>query len=70
MLEVCNQTTSFWLTVDVEKQGEADITARLVQPALDDLKDKKLIFMAPHHGSKTSSSLELLTALSPNEAFA
>lgn len=26
--------------------------------------------MAPHHGSKTSSSQELLSALSPNEAFA
>ena len=26
--------------------------------------------MAPHHGSKTSSSQELLTALSPDTAFA
>ncbi len=70
VLEVRNHNTSFWLTGDVEKQGEADITARLDQATLNALKDKRLIFMAPHHGSKTSSSQELLTALSPNEAFA
>jgi competence protein ComEC len=70
VLEVRNQTTSFWLTGDVEKQGEAEITERLTQIALNYLKDKNLIFMAPHHGSKTSSAKELLTALSPDEAFA
>jgi competence protein ComEC len=70
VLEVRNQTTSFWLTGDVEKQGEAEITERLTQTALNHLKDKNLIFMAPHHGSKTSSSQELLMALSPSEAFA
>ncbi len=70
VLEVRNQTTSFWLTGDVEKQGEMEITERLTQNALHDLKDKALIFMAPHHGSKTSSSQELLAALSPDEAFA
>jgi competence protein ComEC len=70
VLEVRNHNTSFWLTGDVEKQGEADITAHLDQSALDNLKGKQLIFMAPHHGSKTSSSQELLTVLSPDEAFA
>ena len=70
VLEVRNQSTSFWLTGDVEKQGEAEITEHLTQTALNHLKDKNLIFMAPHHGSKTSSSQELLTALSPDEAFA
>jgi len=70
VLEVRNHDSSFWLTGDVEKQGEADITARLDQTALNDLQDKRLIFMAPHHGSKTSSSQELLTALNPDEAFA
>ena len=70
VLEVRNQTTSFWLTGDVEKQGEAEISERLTQAALNHLKNKNLIFMAPHHGSKTSSSQELLTALSPDEAFA
>jgi competence protein ComEC len=70
VLEVRNQTTSFWLTGDVEKQGEAEITERLTPTVLNHLKDKNLIFMAPHHGSKTSSSQELLTALSPDQAFA
>jgi competence protein ComEC len=70
VIEVRNQHTSFWLTGDVEKQGEADITARLDQPTLNRLMDKQLIFMAPHHGSKTSSSLELLSNLSPDLAFA
>ena len=70
VLEVRNQTTSFWLTGDVEKQGETEITERLTQKAINHLKDKYLIFMAPHHGSKTSSSQELLTSLSPDEAFA
>ena len=70
VLEVRNQSTSFWLTGDVEKQGEAEIVERLTQEALNDLKDRALIFMAPHHGSKTSSSQELLMTLSPDEAFA
>jgi len=70
VLEVRNQTTSFWLTGDVEKQGEAEITERLTQKALNHLRNKNLIFMAPHHGSKTSSSQAFLTALSPDEAFA
>ncbi|QKM61567.1 DNA internalization-related competence protein ComEC/Rec2 [Polynucleobacter arcticus] len=70
VLEVRNRNTSFWLTGDVEKQGEAEITERLTQIVLNHLKDKNLIFMAPHHGSKTSSSQELLMALSPDEAFA
>lgn len=70
VLEVRNPTTSFWLTGDVERQGEAEITERLTQASLSDLRDKKLIFMAPHHGSKTSSSQELLAALSPDQAFA
>ncbi len=70
VLEVRNQATSFWLTGDVEKQGEAEITDRLDQAALKRLQDKRLIFMAPHHGSKTSSSAELLTRLIPDEAFA
>jgi competence protein ComEC len=70
VLEVRNSRTSFWLTGDVEKQGEAEITERLTQAALNDLKDRTLIFMAPHHGSKTSSSQELLSALGPDQAFA
>lgn len=70
VLEVRNQTSSLWLTGDVEKQGEAEITERLTQAALNGLRDKRVIFMAPHHGSKTSSSQALLMALSPDVAFA
>ena len=70
VLEVRNKTTSFWLTGDVERQGEAEMVERLNQSALQDLQDKDLIFMAPHHGSKTSSSEELLKRLSPDQAFA
>jgi competence protein ComEC len=63
------------LTGDVEKQAEAAIVSRLNQPEfvgfdLVTLANRALIFMAPHHGSKTSSSLELLRLLSPDAAFA
>lgn len=70
VLEVRNQTTSFWLTGDVEKQGEAEITIRLNQENVDALQGKQLIWMAPHHGSKTSSSIALLNKLRPDQAFA
>ena len=70
VLEVRNKTASLWLTGDVEKQGEADITTRLSQENLYVLQDKELILMAPHHGSKTSSSIELLNKLKPDQAFA
>ncbi len=70
VLEVRNRSHSFWLTGDVERQGEAEIDERLTEVVLRELKDKNLIFMAPHHGSKTSSSLELLRKLEPDMAFA
>ena len=70
VLEVRNKTTSFWLTGDVEKQGEADIVDRLTQTMLAQLGGRELIFMAPHHGSKTSSSEDLLKRLMPDHAFA
>ncbi len=70
VLEVRNQTTSFWLTGDVEKQAEAEMVGRLDMAALEEIEDKELIFMAPHHGSKTSSSEALLIRLSPDQAFA
>ncbi len=70
VLEVRNQQSSLWLTGDVERQGEAEITERLDKKMLQEIGDRELIFMAPHHGSKTSSSLALLKRLEPNEAFA
>jgi competence protein ComEC len=70
VLEVRNKNGSLWLTGDVEKQGEAEIVDRLDQFVLNVMGDRELIFMAPHHGSKTSSSIDLLTKLNPNFAFA
>jgi len=70
VLEVRNQNVSFWLTGDVEKQGEAEMVERLTQTMLEEIANKELIFMAPHHGSKTSSSLDLLKNLEPDQAFA
>ena len=70
VLEVRNQQSSLWLTGDVEKQGEAEITERLDEKMLHEIGDRELIFMAPHHGSKTSSSLALLQRLEPHQAFA
>ena len=70
VLEVRNQQSSLWLTGDVEKQGEAEITERLDEKKLHEIGDRELIFMAPHHGSKTSSSLVLLQRLEPHQAFA
>jgi competence protein ComEC len=34
------------------------------------MQGRSVVFMAPHHGSKTSSSLELLKAINPDWAFA
>jgi len=70
VLEVRNKHTSFWLTGDVERQGEAEIVERLDDEMLKELGDRELIFMAPHHGSKTSSSEDLLMRLKPDQAFA
>ncbi|WP_216245291.1 DNA internalization-related competence protein ComEC/Rec2 [Polynucleobacter sp. AP-Capit-er-40B-B4] len=70
VLEVRNTQSSLWLTGDVEKQGEAEITERLDAEMLKEIGERELIFMAPHHGSKTSSSVALLKRLEPNQAFA
>jgi competence protein ComEC len=70
VLEVRNKNYSFWLTGDVERQGEAEMTERLDAVMLSEIGDRQIIFMAPHHGSKTSSSIELLKTLEPDIAFA
>jgi competence protein ComEC len=70
VLEIRNRTSSLWLTGDVEKQGEAEMSDRLTMQALEMIGNRQLVFMAPHHGSKTSSSEELLDKLKPNLAFA
>lgn len=71
VIEVRNQHYSFWLTGDVEKHGEREIVQRLQNAATEgDLLPRKQVFMAPHHGSKTSSTPVFLEFIDPNWAFA
>ena len=71
VIEVRNQFHSFWLTGDVEKNGEREITERLQGDvlALKELESRNKVFMAPHHGSNTSSTPIFLNTLMPNWAF-
>lgn len=71
VIEVRSKHYSFWLTGDVERYGEAEIVERfqLAEPARHPNK-RTQIFMAPHHGSKTSSTLSFLDWIHPDWAFA
>ena len=71
VLEVRNRHHSIWLTGDIEKHAERLLVIRLArdQAELNDIHQHHRILMAPHHGSKTSSSLQLLQILDPDEAF-
>ena len=44
--------------------------SRLTDDQYSQGKAREVIFMAPHHGSKTSSSVGLLESLNPSQAFA
>jgi competence protein ComEC len=70
VVEVSNDRYSFWMTGDVEKYGEAEMRNRLTDDQYSQGNDKEVILMAPHHGSKTSSSISLLEAINPHQAFA
>jgi competence protein ComEC len=59
VLKVSNQKHSILLTGDIEKEGEA----YLVNQVADRLASTILI--VPHHGSKTSSSIEFLNKVRP-----
>lgn len=67
VLEVNNGYTSFWLTGDIEKRGEREHIDRLQDEEYS--HSQAVIVMAPHHGSKTSSSASWLEALKPTAAF-
>jgi competence protein ComEC len=69
VLEVRNRSTSFWLTGDAEREAEAALVERLRHQPIP-RQGRSVVFMAPHHGSKTSSSLDLLKAINPDSAFA
>lgn len=67
VLEIRNAYSSFWLTGDIEKRGELEHIRRLQE--MNYQSPNTLIVMAPHHGSKTSSSAVWLNALEPTAAF-
>lgn len=67
VLEVNNGYASFWLTGDIEKRGEREHAQRLKEERYQ--SPQKVIVMAPHHGSKTSSSADWLETLKPSATF-
>ena len=71
VLEVRNQHHSVWLTGDVEKRGESLMTQRIKSDTQQHhaILDRQLILMAPHHGSKTSSTQALIDTLDPQYVF-
>jgi competence protein ComEC len=71
VLEVRNQYHSIWLTGDVEKKGEAMIQVRVnsMNQQLEEIVHRKVLLMAPHHGSKTSSSEGFIDILQPDAVF-
>jgi competence protein ComEC len=72
VIEVRNKHYSFWLTGDIEKFGENEVVGRLAQDlrAEEALSSRKKVLMAPHHGSKTSSSLSFINLIDPDWVFA
>ena len=71
VLEIRNQHHSIWLTGDIEKRGEALIVQRLKDDTHQhhDILGHQLVLMAPHHGSRTSSTREFIEALDPQYVF-
>ncbi len=71
VVEVRLPNHSIWLTGDVEKSAERFIAKRLMedQAELQEIQKRNLILMAPHHGSKTSSTPIFLELLDPEYAF-
>ena len=71
VIEVRHQHHSIWLTGDIEKNAERLIVDRLKEDKthLQTIQNRNVILMAPHHGSKTSSTPMFLEALIPEQAF-
>ena len=71
VIEVRNSHHSIWLTGDIEKNAERLIVERLIedQTHLQTIQRRNLILMAPHHGSKSSSTPSFLEYLDPEFAF-
>jgi len=71
VLEVRNEHHSVWLTGDVEKHGELSIIQQLHHSPMEhqEVLERHLVLMAPHHGSKSSSSNGFIEVLNPDLAF-
>lgn len=63
VIRVSNRVHSLLLTGDIEK----DVEAELVDQASEKLKST--VMSVPHHGSKTSSTVDFITAVSPRLAL-
>ncbi|NOQ94626.1 MAG: MBL fold metallo-hydrolase, partial [Methylophaga sp.] len=59
VLRISNSAGSVLLTGDIEKEAEALLVQRYSS------KLKSTLLIAPHHGSKTSSSMAFINAVSP-----
>ncbi len=71
VIEVRHRFHSIWLTGDIEKNAERVIVERLIDAPIElqAIQSRNLILMAPHHGSKTSSTPIFLEHLDPEFAF-
>jgi competence protein ComEC len=61
VIKVATATQSMLLTGDIEARSEAEILAR------DEAMVRADILIAPHHGSRTSSTSEFIAAVAPKE---
>jgi competence protein ComEC len=64
VLRISGRSSSALLVGDIERAQEAALLARLAQ-AQDLERLRSTVLLAPHHGSKTSSSAEFLAAVQP-----
>ena len=71
VLEVRNRFHSVWLTGDIESGAEREVVNRLMAQVQHTqmISTRNRIVMAPHHGSKTSSTALFLNQLKPHDAF-
>ena len=60
VLKITSQTGSILLTGDIEKEAELELLSRGVA------KLSAEVLVAPHHGSKTSSTVEFIAAVAPS----
>lgn len=63
VLRVSKGAISFLFTGDIMEKAESDLKSRIEAQGL-----RSTVLMVPHHGSRTSSSMDFLTAVAPAEA--